>query len=250
MAGGMIALLPDLQLPYIHKRAVNSVFGWISDQSSKILEVHQQGDFYDFKAISRWVKGTPAENGKSLQRELDAGREFNEGLNKAWSGKKTRIMGNHDERIRKYLDGSAHGLAGLTALDFDCLTDAAEFGWVTERQPYRIAPKTVSVHGITVRKYSGYTAQAHLDRFDTNVIHCHTHRAGIVYRTIGANTRWAMECGHLSDPKQPGYAEYALSHDWQMGFSILYIDGNDVAPEFVRIKNDGTFQWGGRRWAP
>lgn len=243
----MTVILSDLQLPLHHTKAVHSVFGWIADNRSRIGEVHQIGDFYDFTAVSRWVKGTPAENGKSLQKELDTGRVFNIEFANVWDGLKTRIKGNHDERIRKYIDSNAHGLAGLTALDFDSLTDAAEFGWITKEQPYTIAPQTVSVHGITVRKHSGYTAQAHLDRFDSNVIHGHTHRAGIVYRTIGTRTRFAMECGHLMDTRK---ADYVMSPDWQMGFGILYVDGNEVAPQFVRIKNDGTFYWGGRKWSP
>lgn len=243
----MIPIISDTQLPYHHRRAVNSLFNWIADQASKISEVHQIGDFYDFTAVSRWVKGTPAENGKSLQKELDTGREFNTLLNKAWSGKKTRIMGNHDDRIRNYLEQHASGLAGLAALDYDTLTEGEEFGWETKPQPYRIAPNTVSVHGIAVRKYSGYTAHAHLERFDSNVVHGHTHRAGIVYRTIGDRTRWGMECGHLMSVDK---ASYVMNPDWQMGFAILHVDGNEVAPQFVRVKNDGSFLWGGRKWMP
>lgn len=247
MTCSMIPIISDTQLPYHHKKAVNAVFGWIADQAPKIKEVHQIGDFYDFTAVSRWTRGTPAENGKSLQAELNAGREFNTLLNKAWSGSKTRIMGNHDDRIKNYLTQHAHGLAGLEALDYDTLTEAAEYGWETKEQPYRIAPGTISVHGIAVRKYSGYTAHAHLEKFNSNVIHGHTHRAGIVYRTIGATTRWAMEVGHLMNP---ALATYVMSPDWQMGFGILHVDGNEVAPEFVRIKGDGSFLWGGRKWMP
>lgn len=243
----MIPIISDTQLPYHHKKAINSLFNWIADNASRISEVHQIGDFYDFTAVSRWVKGTPAENGKSLQKELDAGREFNTLLGKAWSGKKTRIKGNHDDRLRNYLEQHAHGLAGLAALDYDTLTEGEEFGWETKPQPYRIAPGTVAVHGIAVRKYSGYTAHAHLERFDSNVVHGHTHRAGIVYRTIGDRTRWGMECGHLMAVEK---ADYVMSPDWQMGFAILHIDGNEVAPQFVRVKNDGTFLWGGRKWTP
>jgi len=243
----MKVILSDLQLPYTHSKAVDSVLGFIAENHSRISEVHQIGDFYDFTAISRWTRGTPAENGKSLQKELDAGRVFNEALSKVWSGKKTRVMGNHDERIAKYLDNFAHGLAGLKALDFDTLTCASEFGWVTEAQPYRIAPGTVSVHGITVRKLSGYTAHAHMERFDANVIHGHTHRGGVVYRTTGNRTRFAAECGHLMDTRR---ASYVLNPDWQLGFAILDIDGQDVVPHFIRIKNDGSFIWGGKRWKP
>lgn len=243
----MIPIISDTQLPYTHKRAINSMFNWIADNAARISEVHQIGDFYDFTAVSRWVKGTPAENGKTLQKELDAGREFNESLNKCWGGKKTRIMGNHDDRVDNYLSQHAKGLKGLDALSFDVLTEAREYGWITETQPYRIAPGTVSVHGIAVRKYSGYTAHAHLERFNNNVVHGHTHRAGIVYRTIGDKTRWAMECGHLMNTKD---ASYVMNPDWQMGFGILHVDGTTVAPEFVNVRNDGSFLWGGRKWTP
>jgi len=45
-------------------------------------------------------------------------------------------------------------------------------------------------------------------------------------------------------------ASYVMNPDWQMGFGILHIDGNMVAPEFVKVGKDGSFLWGGRKWMP
>ena len=110
-------VLSDLQAPYHDRRAVAAVCNLLSDQASRISEVHQVGDFYDFTGISRWVDGTLAERG--LQQELDGSRQLLVDLHSAYRGPKTRILGNHDDRLRKYLGTKAKGLADLRVLGYD-----------------------------------------------------------------------------------------------------------------------------------
>lgn len=246
----MIVVLSDLQLPYHHVRALKSVCNFLADQASRIIELFQVGDFYDFQAVSRWVAGTAAEDGKDLQRELDVAEDVCADVEKAYPGPKVRIKGNRDDRLAKYLGTTAKGLAGLKVLEYDVLTKADQYGWVTKPEPYRLAPTTVAVHGLTARAKSGTTPHAHLDRLDGNIVHGHTHRAAIVYRTLGDKTRWAMEVGCLMDRKKASYLPAGGVADWQLAFGILHVDGNRVRPELVTIANDGTFFYGGKKWTP
>jgi hypothetical protein len=240
-------VLSDLQLPYHDKRAVAAVCNLLADRAASIVEVHQVGDFYDFTGISRWVDGTVGESG--LQKELDASRSVQADIHSAYGGSKTRILGNHDDRLRKYIAAKAKGFAGLRALDFDALTEASKYGWATVPEPYRVAPGVDSVHGLAVRSKAGYTAHAHLERMDTNVVHGHTHRAALVFRTMGSTTRWAMETGCLMDRKNATYANAGFV-DWQLAIGALYIEGNQTWPVLIELKADRSLVFEGKRYRP
>lgn len=242
-------VLSDLQLPYHHKRALSAVCNMLADRAADITEVHQIGDFFDFCAVSRWSRGTPKEDGTRLQHEIDVAETVMGDIAKAYPGLKTRIRGNHDDRLDNYLASQARGLRGLRVLDYDTLTLARQFGWETKREPYAIAPGTVAVHGLAVRKVSGHTAHAHLDRLPGNIIHGHTHRAGLVYRTLGDVQRWAMEVGCLMDRRQASYLPCGAA-DWQLGFAALYTESKTVTPVLVCVHTDGSFIFEGRRYRP
>ncbi len=242
-------VLSDLQLPYHHTRAVSAVCNMLADRATDIGEVHQIGDFFDFCAVSRWSKGTPKEDGRRLQKEIDVAEGVMADIHKAYPGEKTRIRGNHDDRLDRYLSSQARGLHGLRALDYDTLTLASTYGWVTRGEPYPLAPNTISVHGLTVRAKAGHTAHAHLDRLPGNVVHGHTHRAGLVYRTLGPQQRWAMEVGCLMDRAKASYLACGAA-DWQLAIGAVYSEGTKATPVLTHIEGDGSFVFEGRRYRP
>lgn len=242
-------LVSDLQIPYHHRKACAALCNMLADRRRDITEVFQVGDFYEFEAVSRWVKDTAREDGRTLQRELKVAEELLTDIAKAYPSVKTRIRGNHDDRLDKYLGTSAKGLAGLECLEYDRFTEAERFGWKTVAQPYTLAPRTSAVHGLSVRSKSGYTAHAHLDKVDGNVVHGHTHRAGLVFRTLGNHTRWGMEVGALADRRLAPYGVGGI-FDWQLAFGYIWIDGQDVVPGIIPVKDDGSFLFDGKRYRP
>lgn len=245
----LTCVLSDTQFPFHDRRAFAAVCNLLADRTD-IGELFQVGDFFDFTAISRWVKGTGAEDGRTLQKELDVAASAMADINAAYVGEKTRIKGNHDDRLDAYLSQHARGLKGLRALDYDTLTLAAEYGWTTVAEPYRLAPKTVAVHGLAVRSKSGHTAHAHLEKLPGNIVHGHTHRAGIVYRTLGSHTRWAMEVGCLMDRQQATYLGPSRAADWQTGIGFVWQDGQDSWPVYADVKTDHSLMFEGRRYRP
>lgn len=241
---------PDPQIPYHHRRATAALCTMLADRSDLFDELHEPGDMLDLTALGRWVRGTPSEDGRNLQKELDSWNGWANDVGQATPTlKKTMIPGNHDHRLQKYVDTVAKGLAGLDRIKFENLIDLDGWGWELKEEPYRITHDTVVVHGLTVRSRSGYTAHYHIDKFfPTNVVHGHTHRAGIVYRTIGQRTSWAMESGHTMDPRK---ASYVLNPDWQLGFGVLqHNPGEPTVPLFIPMKADGSFTFDGKRWTP
>lgn len=240
-------VLSDTQIPYHDKRAMSAFCNMIANRSQFIDKLFQIGDLFDMTAVSRWVDGTPEESGKEMQKELDSGRAFLADIDKAFGGSKEFIMGNHDDRLSNYTRRKAHGLHGVPALHFESLTGTSEYGWVCRQQPYRVRPDTIAVHGMFVRSKSGHTPHAHLDRFNANVVHGHTHRAGTVWRTTDGRTRWGMEVGHMMNEK---LADYTMVPDWQKGFGVLWHDGDKTVPEFVPVRSDGSFMFDGWKWKP
>ncbi len=241
-------LISDLQLPLHHRKALSALCNLLADKKDQ-ASIFQVGDFFDFEAISRWSKGTLKEDGRRFQKELDEGARACADIHAAYPYEKIRIRGNHDDRLEAYLDGSAKGLASIRALDFDALTNAAETGWKTVPQPYKLAPNTTAVHGLSVRSKSGHTPHAHLDRLEGNVVHGHTHRAGLVYRTVGNATRWGMEVGCLMDRRLASYLPCGAA-DWQLAFGALWVDGSAVQPEIIHVNANGSFIFDGRRYNP
>lgn len=240
-------VLSDTQIPYHDKRAMSAFGNMLSAREQMIDKLFQIGDLYDMTAVSRWVDGTPEESGRDMQKELNSGYEFLADIDKAYSGPKEFIMGNHDDRLSNYTRRRSHGLHGIDALQFGTLTGTDEYNWVCRRQPYRVRPDTTAVHGLYVRSKSGHTPHAHLDRFGSNVVHGHTHRAGTVWRTTEGKTRWGMEVGHMMLESK---ASYTMVPDWQKGFGVLWHDGNRTVPEFVPVRADGSFLFDGGKWKP
>lgn len=244
-------LLPDTQIPFCHDKAVAAAFEFIAHM--KPDEVHHLGDLIDATALSRWTRGTINEKNGSLQRELDALDKFWSNLRSAYKGKITLINdANHDARVRLYAESQAHAFAGLRALEMETLfhLDAYNIGLV--KAPYKIAPGVISIHGTHVRAQPGASVLAEMDKYDSSVVMGHVHRAAVVYRPRGAagarSPRFGIEGGNLMDAKKADYLGSGSPNNWQMGVSLLWIDGKDVHPEFVPISDSGILHYQGRKF--
>jgi len=94
-------------------------------------------------------------------------------------------------------------------------------------------------HGDMARKWGGYTAKAHSEKYVNSVMHGHTHRMGSHYRRVpavgtrGEQTIRAYEIGCMCR-LNPGYTSVP---DWTQGFAIVTGDGTDYAVELVHIAN-------------
>lgn len=244
-------LLPDIHIPIHHVRAVASVLEFIKELQPD--ECHQQGDLIDAASVSRWARGTVNEKNGSLQRELDALDKFWVQLRSVYKGKVTLIEdANHDRRIQMYAESQAHAFAGLRALRTETLFHLDAYGVQLVKSPYKIAPGVLSIHGTTVRSQPGASVLAEMDRYDSSVVMGHVHRAAVVYRPRGAagnrRPRFGLEGGCLIDAKKADYLGSGSPNNWQMGVSLLWIDGNDVHPEFVPITDSGVLHYQGRKY--
>src|SRR5689334_13508759 len=101
-------VIPDLQWPYIDKRAVNAVLKYARDH--KWDGVIQLGDFMDWDFISRWTKDNARRiEGQRFLREYAGANKFLDEFVTAVRAKNPKasiviLEGNHDNRIEQVID--------------------------------------------------------------------------------------------------------------------------------------------------
>jgi len=184
--------------------------------------IHILGDLVDFYPISRFDRDPTRATG--LQVELDAARKFLDTLRTTCPHAKIILSeGNHEYRLRRYLWRQAPELSALRCLELGKLLGLAELGidYRAHNQPYRLASLLLT-HGQLVRKWSGYTARGHFEKYGCCVLHGHSHRLASFYHrelgdTFGA---WENGCLCVLDP------EYAIAPDWQHGWSVVWTTGD------------------------
>lgn len=231
-----VMVMPDVHVPD-HDLAALAAFLHAVD-AIRPDELVIIGDFIDCKAPARWSKQTAAEYAQTLPLELDAGKELLALIRSSYDGRIVFIPGNHEARISTYVTTYAPAVAGLVPslpelLDFDRFDVAFSPG------VYHVAPGTVAIHGKMLSSVLGAAGQSAFKermRHGYSVVQGHTHRLGIGYDTQD-RTRFWMECGHLYDVAKAGYLDFASQANWQHGFGVLHVRGDDVFPTVHRISN-------------
>jgi hypothetical protein len=179
------------------------------------------GDLVDFPQLSRFDK--EAYDSEGLEQDLLGVRAVLRRIRRDHPKAQMHyLLGNHEERLERYLRANAPALRWLTALTFHHIFDAQELGM--HIYPYRervpVLPGVLELtHGDKVAQKSGYTAHKMLEA-GISGISGHVHRLGMVFKTTRAGMTVWIENGCLAnlDP------EYVHSPNWQSGFSVVYVD--------------------------
>lgn len=248
--GTRIAVLPDIHVPAHDKLLLWAVKKFLKDFQPHILIFI--GDVADVFALSRW--GRPPRVSADMQYELDETRRLVDELMKISGCVHTfYIMGNHEDRIMRYLKDPATGVANILdpntrepIMSFHGLMGYGKGDPVTflydldERSGYGgaivVNEDMEFHHGFIVRPKPGASPLADADRTGRSVSHGHTHRAGMVSRDMGHKTLRAYEFGHLTDPTHPymGYAN--LLNNWRQAIGAGEIVGGKVHLQPLAVK--------------
>lgn len=102
-----------------------------------------------------------------------------------------------------------------------------------------IADDLLVIHGDIVRKHGAYSARGHMEKWQSSVLHSHTHRMGMSARRIPSipgrpdAVQRAYEIGCMCQLNP----SYASAPDWTNGFAIVQhgVDGYGV--ELVTVTN-------------
>lgn len=234
------AIINDVQIPWQDKIALATVVDFVRDLRPHGVVLN--GDIVDCYAISDFNKNPQRIKQWGLTREI---RESAALMERIGANAKERhwVGGNHEDRWRRVVWQFPH-LEGMLK-EFPKAFRMAEHGF--EWRPYGAVlhlGKLVVTHGSVVRQHSAYTAKAHYDKFGGSVLHGHTHRLGIYYRTNARGVHAAWENGCLCSLKP----EYVQFPDWQQGFAVVHVDDNGFFNvQQIPILRRRSFYYGAQR---
>jgi hypothetical protein len=245
----IIPVISDLQVPFHDKRAVAAVASMIADYEPTTVAC--VGDVLDCTEISRWARGNALEHAGNLAKSRDTARQVLVDL-----GVTDLVRSNHDDRIEKYVSSFAPGLATLPELTIESVLGLGpdDLDIRFHRKPYVLAPGWLLMHGDEAgsNRTPGGTALGLARRAGKSVVSGHTHKLGLQHDhpTLQGRVQrdiWGFEVGNLMDMSKASYLSPMGYANWQSGFGVLVVDGNDVFPVPCPIKN-GRFTFDGFIW--
>jgi len=217
-------ILSDLHFPLHDDAAVRGVIDEL--RRTQIEHLHLLGDLYDFAAFSRFIK-TPSEVAQASQTLADGKAYLQSLISKVNAKKVFFYIGNHEERLLKYILRNAPALFGTVTYKL-IAPEGAEL--VEHRWGKTFATHFGVVrflHGGLVRKNPGQTALEHLKHFQSeNIVVAHSHRLAVVYD----RHYFGVESGHLSLPEAHDYC--TVPPCWTRGFSFIDTSG----PRVVKLE--------------
>ena len=233
-------VINDLHVPYHDPQAVKVMLSVINDV--KPHEIDIAGDLLDFYQMSKFDKN-PLLIPK-LQENLNTGRELLKGLRETCPGADIYYeLGNHEDRLRRYLWSIAKELSSLECLEIDNLLGLKSLKIkMIEYEEGRIVNGVFSVsHGSIASIHSGFTAKRTFEKQGGNGIVGHSHRGGSFYKTdkFGTHGYWENFCLCNLEP------DYVKHPNWQQGFSIINYIGDRFFVEQIPIVK-GKCVYGGK----
>jgi hypothetical protein len=248
--GTRVAVLPDIHVPAHDKKVLWAVIQALKDFQPHIFILI--GDVADVFGLSAW----PAPPGvvRNLQSELDQTRRLVDRL-MAESGCHWcfYIMGNHEDRVWRYLTNVAPHLANIVdpstrepivsipglmgykpGDNVTFIYDTAERGGfggavvINDDMEYH--------HGYIVRPNPGASPRADSERTGRSTGTGHTHRVGYSVRETTEGHIMSMEFGHLVNPTH-AYLAYANTlNNWHMAIGFGTILGGKNHMEVLPIR--------------
>ncbi len=248
--GTRIVVLPDIHVPAHDKLAMWAIKAFLKDYQPHILIFI--GDVADVFALSRWAR--PPRVVANQQAELDETRRLVDSLIKVSNCLHVfYIMGNHEDRMLRYLTDPAAGLANI--VDFSTREPILNFHGLMGYKPgdpvtfiYDMAERggfggAILIngdlelhHGHIVRPHPGVSPRADADESGRSTATGHTHRVGMTVRQTTNGELRAVELGHLVDVRHPFVAYANLSNNWHPAIGAGKVVGGKVHLQPLPIK--------------
>ena len=229
------------------ERAINIFLQTVEDLKPKVVILN--GDTMDMLAISRYPKDIKKR--WSLQDERVAYHTFLDDLIAVSGGAKIyETHSNHsgqsiDGRWRRYLSERLGELASMPDISDKLSYEnifMGEYANVVEHIDFVDLNGLIVTHGTTVRKNGGYSARGEIDKWQTSIMHGHTHRLGVSCQRIPAignrkeKQLYGFEGGCLCSLD----SAYGSAFNWQQSFNIVSLNDGEYGNfgvEQVMINN-------------
>lgn len=240
----LVVFLSDTHPPYQDDRMIDASAELVAD-----LQPHRvvlNGDMADFFQLSRFNKGL--ERLDTLQEELDLANQIRSRYRiAAPNAVIDETEGNHDSRLRTFVQMNARALTSLRDLQPEKLNAWA----VNEINPhgdngFLLRPQFLVKHGNIVRGEVGATSKAELTAAGISGTSGHTHRLEF-YAKAGYSKRewWGSGCLCRTDPD---YVAGGVPN-WQNGMLVGQFstksDAFVIEPVF---RYEDSLVFGGKRY--
>ena len=217
-----ILFVPDCHVPFHDTKAFDLMLRAAKSFRPHVVVV--LGDFLDCYSVSQHDKN-PERVGQ-LSSEIHAGRMALAKL-KQFGSQHHYIMGNHEDRLERYLAVNAPAVFSLMKVSE--LLRLKETGWTFT--PYKRSYKLGKLHITHDTGTAGQNAaRQSMEVFGGSTIIGHTHRMELSYRgradgppSVGAMFGW------LGDFDKVDYMHAMKARrDWVHGFGVGYMEPNGV----------------------
>lgn len=219
-------ILADIHIPY-HDPCVETALEY--GQTHKANMVLLNGDVADFFALSMWEKDPRK---RDFPEELEAIRAFLGVIKKAFpKARQFYKLGNHEERLERYLRLKAPELLGVEEFELQSLLRFKENGFecVQDNRPMKLGDLNI-IHGHEYHRQGNTAvnpARWLFLRAKDYALCGHWHQSSYHQgRTVGQQNLAAWSTGCLSDL----HPEWRPLNDWDHGFA------------FVDVHADGKFE--------
>lgn len=256
-------LSSDQQIPYCDDKAIElwfQVMKWFKPDVIDYL-----GDTSDQFCFSRFQEGTTKDFMKTLPVETKAENllkfvQHHENDTAEFYTKTRKMrpnaeifsaLGNHDIRVFNYADKhmqeilsdlTPESLWGLDNLGIDYI-------YYDDLPRHRFGG-LYAHHGLSASAEAGASVKSDMGNLGVSLIRGHSHRMGTYYRTyeLRNETLRGYEIGHLCKVDSDGF-KYSQIHNWQQGFAVGLVSGDQVHIQMVEILPDYSCWVAGKRFA-
>lgn len=256
-------LSSDQQIPYQDDRAVKLWFDVMKWMKPDVVDY--LGDTSDQFCFARFQEGTTTEFLNKLPPETKS-KDFMKhikGEEKLTADfyKKTRRMrkdaeifsalGNHDIRAENYVDKKLpHLYEDITPNNLWGLDDLGiDYIHYNDKPRLRYGG-LYAHHGISAVAESGASVKTDVLNLGVSLIRGHSHRMAAYYKTyeLRNETLRGYEIGHMCKVDADGF-KYSQIHNWQQGFAVGLISGDNVHIQLVEILPDYTCWVAGKKFS-
>lgn len=239
-------VISDTQLPDVNETAIGLIKKFIPDFKPDV--VFFGGDIVNFTTVGHYEY--PADYRVTLNEELEMGRVFLEEITSISRIANPKVIfkyleGNHEKRLIKYVHKKAREIFDITdSSGKQVLTLAHLLGLAKLNIEFIPFEKDQQIenalffHGDRASKKSGVTAHSYVDDYACSVVVGHTHRLGLVFKTLLEKSVFGVETGCLCNREME--VQYVRHPNWMPGFAVLYhnIKTNVLHPTVVPIINN------------
>lgn len=229
---GKWLILSDIHIPFHDEEALEIALSHGEQQG--IENILLNGDTCDFYNVSTYLKDPEERN---LSTELQKTRQFLAHLRERFPKAKIVFkIGNHEDRWQKYLYLKAPELLGISEFQMKHILnfDKWDVEEVTSMQKIKAGKHLTILHGHEVRNSGVYPARTLLLRTHVCTIAGHNHRTSTyTEKTSDGKFLVAYSSGCLCEMTP----DYMPINQWNLGFIILDLIGNDFTVQNLRILN-------------